>query len=79
MASFPEVKSPFPADESTEHFRGILHLANHRAGVPFTQIPSAPLGTATCCCSHPGATATMLFKTIIKKKPTTTTGPHAET
>lgn len=72
-ANFPEVKS-IPGWWLPEHFRGILHLVNHRAQVPFTQIPLAPLWTATCCCSHPSATATMQFK-----KTPTRTGPHAET
>lgn len=66
----------FPGWWLPEHFREILHLANHRAQAPFTQIPSVPLWTPTCCCSHLSATATVLFK---KKKTPTTTGPHAET
>lgn len=47
----------FPGWWHPEHFRGILHFTNHKA-----QIPSLPLWTPTCCCSHPSTAATMLFK-----------------
>lgn len=63
---FPWGQISVPGWWIPEHFRGILHLANHRAQVPFTQIPSAPLWTPTCCWSYPSATATMLFKKINK-------------
>lgn len=69
-ANFPEVKS-IPGWWLPEHFRGILHLVNDRAQVPFTQIPLAPLWTPTCCCSHPSATATMQFKKNPDKNGTT--------
>lgn len=64
---FPWGQIYFPDWWLPEHFRGILHDANHRAQVPFRQIPLAPLWTPTCCCSHPNATATMLFFFLKKK------------